>query len=89
MILKPVQPETVRLASDLPYSMVLLAFRMPGFNSPDFAAAQVLADVLDSRRGRFTIWPLMAGLWKPVFKSIPFPNPVWVFSWRLSIKTKP
>jgi zinc protease len=50
--LEPVQPETIRMKSDLPYSMVILAFRMPGYNSPDYAASQVLADVLDSQRGK-------------------------------------
>jgi zinc protease len=28
-----------------------VAYRLPGYKSPDFAAGQVLADVLDSRRG--------------------------------------
>jgi zinc protease len=50
--LKPVKPETIRMESDLPYNMVILAFRMPGYDSPDYAASQVLADVLDSRRGK-------------------------------------
>lgn len=49
--LKPVKPETIRLKTDKPYGMVITAFRMPGYDSPDFASAQVLADVLSSRRG--------------------------------------
>lgn len=57
--LRPVQPETVRIKSDLPYSMVILAFRMPGYASPDYAASQVLADVLDSQRGK--LYDLAAG----------------------------
>ena len=36
--------------SDSPYTMVLVAYRMPGSDSPDFAAAQVLAEVLASQR---------------------------------------
>jgi len=50
--LQPVRAQTVRMASDLPYGMVMTAFRMPGYDSPDYAAALVLADVLDSRRGK-------------------------------------
>jgi zinc protease len=47
----PVMPETINLYTDRPYGMAVLAFRMPGCDSPDYAAALVLADVLDSRRG--------------------------------------
>jgi zinc protease len=51
--LEPVKPETLRLATDLPYGLAVAAFRWPGSNSPDFAAAQVLADVLGSQRSSF------------------------------------
>jgi zinc protease len=47
---KPVQTETIKLESDLPYGMAAITFRFPGSDSPDFAAAQVLADVLSSER---------------------------------------
>jgi zinc protease len=49
--LEPVQPETLELDTDQPYGIVLASFRMPGFDDPDYAAAQVLADVLSSQRG--------------------------------------
>jgi zinc protease len=49
--LEPVKPETLHLATDLPYGLAVAAFRWPGSKSPDFAAAQVLADVLGSERG--------------------------------------
>jgi zinc protease len=48
--LEPVRPETLHLATDLPYGLAVAAFRWPGSKSPDFAAAQVLADVLGSQR---------------------------------------
>ena len=44
------KPETLHLGTDLPYGLAVAAFRWPGSNSPDFAAAQVLADVLGSQR---------------------------------------
>ena len=49
--LQPVTPETFDLKTDLPYGLVMMAFRLPGSDSPDSAAVQVLADVLDSERG--------------------------------------
>jgi len=51
--LEPVKPETLHLSTDLPYGLAVAAFRWPGSNSPDFAAAQVLADVLSSQRSSF------------------------------------
>lgn len=51
--LEPVKPETLHLSTDLPYGLAVAAFRWPGSNSPDFAAAQVLADVLGSQRSSF------------------------------------
>ena len=48
--LAPVKPETLHLTTDLSYGLAVAAFRWPGSNSPDFAAARVLADVLGSRR---------------------------------------
>jgi zinc protease len=48
--LAPVKSETLYLTTDLSYGLAVTAFRWPGSNSPDFAAAHVLADVLGSRR---------------------------------------
>jgi zinc protease len=49
--LQPVAPQTIHLESDLPVGLVVLAFRMPGYASPDYAASEVLADALGSERG--------------------------------------
>ncbi len=49
--LSPVKPETFTLDSNLPYVIGFIAYRMPGTDSPDYAAAQVLGDVLASQRG--------------------------------------
>jgi zinc protease len=48
--LQPVTAKTISLKTDEPYGTVIAAFRMPGYDSPDYAAAQVLADVLDNQR---------------------------------------
>lgn len=46
-----VAAETLRLKTDSPYGAALMSYRMPGTDSPDFAAAEVLSDVLSSQRG--------------------------------------
>jgi zinc protease len=48
---QPVNPETLDLKTDLPYGLSVISFRLPGSSSPDFAAAEVLSDVLGSQRG--------------------------------------
>jgi zinc protease len=48
--LTPVKSETFTLNSNLPYVLGFIAYRMPGTSSPDFAAVQILADVLGSQR---------------------------------------
>ena len=48
--LQPVSAETMHFDTDQPYGTAMIAFRMPGYDSPDYAAAQVLADVLSSQR---------------------------------------
>lgn len=55
--LGPVSPQTISLQTDLPYGEALIAFRMPGSDNPDYAAVQVLSDVLSSQRGR--LWDLV------------------------------
>ncbi len=49
--LQPVSSETFTLDSNLPYALGFIAFRFPGTSAADYAAAQVLADVLSSQRG--------------------------------------
>ncbi|GMT46360.1 MAG: proteinase [bacterium] len=50
--LQPVKPDTLHLKTDLPYGLAIISFRMPGTDSPDYAAAQVLSDVLSNHRGK-------------------------------------
>ena len=49
--MKPLKPALIKIDTDLPYGLAVVAFRLPGYDSPDYAAGQVLADVLDSQRG--------------------------------------
>jgi zinc protease len=48
--LKPIKSETFTLDSNLPYMLGFIAYRFPGTDSPDYAASQILADVLASQR---------------------------------------
>jgi zinc protease len=49
----PVQPKTLTLQTNFSVGLIGLAYRMPGLNQRDFAAADILADVLGSERGAF------------------------------------
>src|SRR6201988_1076112 len=49
--LSPVKSESFTLDSNLPYLLAFIAYRMPGTDSPDFAALHILSDVLASQRG--------------------------------------
>ncbi len=49
--LRPLKAATIEQETDLPYGLAIVAYRFPGYRDPDFAAAQVLADALDSERG--------------------------------------
>lgn len=49
--LSPVKNDTFTLDSNLPYTLAVIGYRLPGTESKDYAAAQILADVLSSQRG--------------------------------------
>jgi len=49
--LQAVKPESFSLDSDLPYILSFTGYRVPGYADPDYAATQVLFDVLGSQRG--------------------------------------
>jgi zinc protease len=48
---QPVSPETIRRPTDRSTGTVTIAFRLPGSNSPDFAATVIMTDALESDRG--------------------------------------
>ncbi|HXZ35759.1 MAG TPA: pitrilysin family protein [Thermodesulfobacteriota bacterium] len=49
--LEPVTAEAFPLKTDLSYGLVMISFRFPGYDSEDYPATQVLADVLSNQRG--------------------------------------
>ena len=48
--LQPMKSDTFTLESNLPYVLGFIAWRLPGTDSPDWAAINILADVLASQR---------------------------------------
>jgi zinc protease len=46
-----VRHATYRLKTDQSYGLVIQSFRMPGYDSRDWPAARILADVMNSQRG--------------------------------------
>ena len=52
--LQPLKPVAITLETDLPYGLAVAAFRLPGSDSPDFAAGMILADALDNHRSNLS-----------------------------------
>ena len=48
--LQPLHPAVYRVDSDQPYSLIAVAYRLPGYKSKDYAAAQILESVLNNQR---------------------------------------
>ena len=48
--LEPAAPQTIAMNTDQPVASQVIAVRMPGLDSPDFPALEVLSDVLNSQR---------------------------------------
>ena len=72
--LKPMQARTLALPSNYSYGVVVLAFRMPALRSADYAAADVLGDVLSSDRAAlYGLVPAGRALWTQV-SYIPLPD---------------
>ncbi|MBJ6727129.1 M16 family metallopeptidase [Geomesophilobacter sediminis] len=71
---RPLRGEHFTMESDLPYGVAVVAYRLPGFDSPDYAAGEVLSDVLSSKRGNlFALVPAGKAL-SADFESMPLPK---------------
>jgi zinc protease len=49
--LQALKPSLIKLDSNLPYGLAVVAYRLPGYESADYAVGQILGDVLASQRG--------------------------------------
>lgn len=57
--LAPLHAAVYHDVSDQPFTGILLGYRFPGYDSPDYAAGQILADVLSSQRSEFGAMPFV------------------------------
>jgi zinc protease len=51
VLLGSMKPESFTMRTDQSHGLAAISFRMPGYGSGDYAASEVLADVLSSQRG--------------------------------------
>jgi zinc protease len=49
--LQPLHATTFTDDSDLPYTLGIVGYRVPGYDDPDYFASEILSDVLNSERG--------------------------------------
>jgi zinc protease len=50
VVLAPTKAATYRVTSDQPYTLIAMAFRLPGWKDKDYAAAQIIESVLNNQR---------------------------------------
>ncbi len=70
----PLKAATIRIKTDLPYGLAVVAYRLPGYDSPDYAAGQILADVLGSKRGKLYALVPQGKALSVEFSSDPLPR---------------
>ncbi len=70
--LKPVVAKIFRDTSDQPYTLVARGYRMPGFASKDYAAGQILADVLSNTRSKLGDLAAAGKVFQAGFQIQPF-----------------
>ncbi|MDQ6931928.1 MAG: insulinase family protein [Candidatus Eremiobacteraeota bacterium] len=51
--LRPTRSAVYREESDFPVTFIALGYRLPGYSDPDYAAVQIMGDVLNSQRSKF------------------------------------
>ena len=49
--LQPLTAATFTDESDLPYTLAMIGYRVPGYDDADYFASEILSDVLNSQRG--------------------------------------
>jgi zinc protease len=70
--LQPLQGTVYHDVSDDAYTAVLVGYRMPGYDSPDYAAGEILSDVLSSPRSDLGSLPFQGKALAAEFQMQPF-----------------
>ncbi len=72
--LGPLRAATYHDTSDQPFTVAALGYRFPGYDSPDYAAGQILGDVLSSERSTFGGLPFTGKALATEFVVQEYPN---------------
>lgn len=72
--LGPLRAALYRETSDQAFTVVALGYRFPGYDSPDYAAGQILGDVLSSQRSTFGGLPFTGQALGTQFVTQDFPK---------------
>ncbi len=88
--LQPLKAATYHDTSDQAYTAVMLGYRLPGYDSREFAAAQILGDVLDSQRSAFGAMPFTGQALGAQFFVQSFPKTaIGIAFLAIPVSTKP
>ena len=87
--LQPLKPATIEVDSDLPYGLIAVAYRLPGFNDPDYAAGWSWPMLWIAVAANFTLSPRKAKLYPAVLtaRHCPWPDSATRTQHSLAAKT--
>ncbi len=90
VVLRPFTGAVYRDTSDQPFTAVLLGYRLPGYDSPDYAAGVIAGDVLNSQRGALAELAATGKVYQAGFQPQSFPKTTVGLTYAIvPIATKP
>ncbi len=90
VVLRPFTGAVYRDTSDQPFTAVLLGYRLPGYDSPDYAAGVIAGDVLNSQRGALADLAATGKVYQAGFQAQSFPKTTVGLTFAIvPISTKP
>jgi zinc protease len=88
--LRPLVGAVYHDESDQPYTAVALGYRFPGYDNPDYAAGEILSDVLSSQRSELGGLPFTGKALAAEFFSQPYPRVAIAFAFAaVPVSTPP
>jgi zinc protease len=88
--LRPLVGAVYHDESDQPFTAVALGYRFPGYDSPDYAAGEILSDVLSSQRSDLGGLPFTGKALAAQFFSQPYPRVAIAFAFAaVPVSTPP
>ncbi|MDQ2993139.1 MAG: insulinase family protein, partial [Candidatus Eremiobacteraeota bacterium] len=90
VVLRPFTGAVYRDTSDQPFTAVLLGYRLPGYDSPDYAAGVIAGDVLNSQRGALAALTAAGKVYQAGFQAQSFSKTTVGLTYAIvPISTKP